>query len=82
MQEHLCDTHPTGRLKTVGDGRKKGKCCRKEGLIEDDKELDTESQLEKPKREGGAGPTGRGFRENLETDRGGEERKERGGKGE
>lgn len=49
----VCDTHPIGRLRTVRDKRKKGKCCRKEGLIEDDKELDTESQLEK--RKGGQG---------------------------
>ncbi len=52
---------------------KRGKCCRKEGLIEDDKKLDTESQLEKR----GVGATGGGFRENLETEGGDEERKER-----
>lgn len=45
-------------------------------MIKDDKELDTESQLEKRR---GAGRGG-GFRENLETEGGDEERKERGGK--
>lgn len=35
----LNDMNTQCRLKTVRDGRKKAKSCRKEGLIEDDKEL-------------------------------------------
>lgn len=50
----------------VRNGRKKVKCFRKKGLIEDDKELDTESQLEKWR---GSGPTEGGFRENSETEK-------------
>lgn len=61
MWDHLCDRRPTGRLKTVRDRKKKGKCCRKEGLIEDDKKLDTESQLGKRR---GVGQTGGGFWKN------------------
>lgn len=76
-----CDTYPTERLKTIRDRWKKGKCCRKEGLIEDDKERDTESQLEKRR---GSGPTEGGFRENSETEKRGmrrEEEKKRRNKG-
>lgn len=58
---------------TVRDGWKMVKCCRKKGLIEDDKELDTESQLEKWR---GSGPTEGGFRENSETEKRGMRREE------
>lgn len=37
-------------MKSVGDERRKAKCCTKEGLIEDDEELDTGNQLEKWRR--------------------------------
>lgn len=45
---------------------RRGKCRRKEGLIEDDKELDTESQL--VEGGGGSGPSEGSFREDSETE--------------